>query len=70
MPLQEIAEFVAALAGLPVKLFKDKPPKGSQHETHEEKDAEMGFVVVPPPYILDMLLAGPATAESKKTIAV
>ncbi|KAL8429968.1 hypothetical protein ACSSS7_006240 [Eimeria intestinalis] len=63
LPLQDLATFLAALAGVRLMVCKEKPPKGLVEEP-EPEDVEDGFLVVPPPYVVDALLAAPEAAAS------
>ncbi|KAL8448377.1 hypothetical protein Emed_003907 [Eimeria media] len=59
---QDLVSFTAALAGVRLMVCKEKPPKGLVLEGSEPKDEGEGFLVVPPPYVVDALLAAPEAA--------
>ncbi|KAL8453354.1 hypothetical protein Emag_001909 [Eimeria magna] len=61
---QDLATFIAALAGARLMVCKEKPPKELVLEISESKDEGESFLVVPPPYVIDALLAAPEAAAS------
>lgn len=59
---QEFAEFAVRLAASSVRISKAAaaPPKGPQEGPQEglpeAKEAGDGFLIIPPPYVIDVLL--------------
>ncbi|KAL8274973.1 hypothetical protein Esti_001029 [Eimeria stiedai] len=61
---QDLATFIAALADVRLMVCKEKPPKGLVVEGSGPKDEEEGFLLVPPPYVIDASLAAPEETAS------